>query len=74
MYKRLFPPNPHHALLERARRERRQLLEQREEKKELVRFAEEHRSLVRQQQERQSANMFKRAWWFVAGAPTSDSE
>jgi len=63
--------------IERLHRERRQLLEQREENQELVRFAEEQRSVVHEQREeerrRRSANMFRRAWWFVAGEPDPEA-
>lgn len=62
--------------VERQQRERRQLLEQREENGDLVRFAKEQRSVVRQREDRErrhsEANLFRRAWWFVAGMP-SDS-
>jgi Arc/MetJ-type ribon-helix-helix transcriptional regulator len=56
--------------LERAKRERRQVLEQREEHGELVRAVQEERTL---EQRRAEAGMVTRAKWWAFGMP-SDSE
>ena len=39
----------------------------------LVEYVEEERQIQRRREERRQANMFRRAWWFVAGAPVEDS-
>lgn len=54
---------------ERLRREKRQILEQREENTELVLFAETERERRERERERRQHNVFRRAWWWVAGEP-----
>jgi hypothetical protein len=53
-------------------RERRQLLEQREEHTELVRHAEAERSIQPRREQRRQANVFRRAWRWLAGEPSKD--
>jgi hypothetical protein len=50
--------------LDRARRERRQLLAEREEKKELARYVEDERTRA---QEREQAPVWRRARWWLLG-------
>jgi predicted nuclease with TOPRIM domain len=59
--------------VERLHRERRQLLEQREENKELVRYTQDRREIERRQREVKQHNVFKRAWWWVAGEPAPET-
>jgi septal ring factor EnvC (AmiA/AmiB activator) len=58
--------------INRLNRERRQLLEQREENNELVRYAQSEREAVERREKRRQANMFRRAWWYLAGAPEDE--
>ena len=53
--------------VERLRRERRQILEQREENKELVRYAEQQRSVLERREERRDAPAWTRAKWWLFG-------
>jgi Arc/MetJ-type ribon-helix-helix transcriptional regulator len=58
--------------LERCRRARRQLLEQREENKELVRYAESEREAAERREDRQSAPAWRRAKWWLFGTPDDE--
>jgi predicted DNA-binding ribbon-helix-helix protein len=58
---------------ERLHRERRQLLEQREENQELVEYVEGEKSLRERREARESAPVWRRAWWWIAGAPEADT-
>jgi predicted nuclease with TOPRIM domain len=60
------------AEVERLHRERRQLLEQRDEHTELVRYAQDQREDEQRRREIKQHNVFRRAWWWVAGEPTSE--
>lgn len=55
--------------VERARRERRQLLEQREEHQELARYAEDER---RTEQQWREASLTTRLRWMITGMPSED--
>jgi Arc/MetJ-type ribon-helix-helix transcriptional regulator len=58
--------------LERCRRARRQLLEQREENKELVRYAESEREAAERREDRRSAPAWRRAKWWLLGTPDNE--
>ena len=60
--------------LERCRRARRQLLEQREENKELVRYAESERDAAERREERSRAPAWRRAKWWLFGTPEDDQD
>lgn len=47
----------------------RKLIDTREEHDELVEYVEEERSLQHRREERSQANVFQRAWWWIAGTP-----
>ena len=51
----------------------RKLIDTREEHTELVEYVEEERSLQRRREERSQANVFRRAWWWLAGEPAADT-
>ncbi|MDG5821894.1 hypothetical protein [Natronococcus sp. A-GB7] len=57
--------------VERLKNEKRTLIEDRQEKQELVRYVEEERKIQRMRQERESAPVWRRAKWWVLGAPTN---
>ena len=58
--------------LERCRRARRQMLEQREENKELVRYAESEREAAERREDRRSAPAWRRAKWWLLGTPDDE--
>lgn len=58
--------------LERCRRARRQLLEQREENKELVRYAESEREAAERREDRRGAPAWRRAKWWLFGTPDDE--
>ena len=60
--------------LERCRRARRQLLEQRDENKELVRYAQNERDAAERREERSRAPAWRRAKWWLLGTPEDDSD
>lgn len=57
--------------LERARRERRQLLEQREEHQELARYVEDERTIEQRWRE---ASLATRLRWRLTGMPSDDED
>lgn len=59
---------------ERLQRERRQILKQHEENTELIRYAQSEREAAERREKWRQSNVFRRAWWWVAGAPTEDSD
>ena len=60
--------------LERCRRARRQLLEQRDENKELVQYAQNERDAAERREERSRAPAWRRAKWWLLGTPEDDSD
>jgi TolA-binding protein len=60
--------------LERVRNEKRLILEEREEKTELARFAEQERTARERREQRREAPAWRRAKWWVFGAPDDESE
>lgn len=59
--------------VDRLEREKRLLIEDREERTELVRYAQSQRESEQHVRKRRQQNMFRRAWWFIAGEPSPDS-
>ena len=47
----------------------RKLIGTREEHDELIEYVEEEQSLQHRREERSQANVFQRAWWWIAGTP-----
>jgi|APHM01.1.fsa_nt_gi Ribbon-helix-helix protein, copG family. len=60
--------------LERVRNEKRLILEQREEKNELARFAEQERTARERREQRRAAPAWRRAKWWVFGAPDGEGK
>lgn len=58
---------------ERLQNRVRKLIDTREEHTELVEYVEEERSLQERREERSQANVFRRAWWWIAGTPEEES-
>jgi hypothetical protein len=58
--------------IERLENEKRALIADREEKQELVEYVEKERSVRQRREDRRRSNIFRRAWWFVAGEPATD--
>lgn len=59
---------------DRFERQYQQLVQQREQHTELVEYVEQERSLQEQRERRQSAPVWRRAKWWVLGAPGDDHE
>lgn len=63
---------------DRLRNAQTQLIEQREENQELVEYVETERAVreheADREQRRRSANVLRRAWWFVAGEPEPEPD
>jgi len=58
--------------LKRAREEKRLILDEREEKKELARYAEQERTARERREQRREAPAWRRAKWWVFGAPDDE--
>ena len=60
--------------LERCRRVRRQLLEQREENTELVRYTQSERDAAERREDRSRAPAWRRARWWLFGTTEDDAD
>lgn len=60
--------------LERVKREKREILDQRTENKQLVKFADAEREAAERREQRREAPVWRRAKWYVFGAPDGEVE